>query len=75
MLSLNHAVYKILADKGLSSQNPMILCIHDMLSGFSMEIQSSVKEHSEGKHSNFEPFKATLLFEWPIFSQEPTEGV
>ena len=57
-------------------RKPMILHIDDVSAGFSMKNQSSVKEQSQGKHSNFEPIKATLLMSgWPIFPQERTEGV
>ena len=41
-----------------------------------MKNRSSVKELSQGKDSNFEPIRATLLLsDWPIFSHERTEGV
>ena len=63
---------------GLNSKNtlnkPNDFTIDDMSYGFSMKNQSGVKE--QGKHSNFEPIRASLLLsDWPIFSQERTEGV
>ena len=39
-----------------------------MSSGFSLKNGSSVKEQSQGKHSNFEPIRVTLLlYDWSIF--------
>ena len=52
----------------------MILHIDDISSGFSMTNRSSAKKQSQGKQSNFEPIRASLLsFDRPIFSQERTD--